>query len=139
MRKTTKYIVVHSAATKASMDIDAKEIDRWHRARGFLKIGYHFVILRDGTIEVGRNQDEVGAHCRGFNRISVGICVVGGLGDDGQAEDNFTDVQKENLRTLLIDLQAFYSDAEIKGHNELKKGTECPSFSVEDFVNDTFI
>ena len=139
MRTNTKYIVIHSAATKASMDVNAKEIDRWHRARGFLKIGYHFVILRDGTIEVGRDMDDIGAHCRGFNKISVGVCIVGGLSDDGEAEDNFTDVQKENLRTLLFDLQAYYPEAEIKGHRELKKGTECPSFSVEDFVNDTFI
>ena len=54
MRKKTDYIFIHCSATKPSMDVDAKEIDRWHRARGFLKIGYHFVIKRDGTKEIGR-------------------------------------------------------------------------------------
>ena len=139
MRKTTKYIVVHSAATKASMDVDAKEIDRWHRARGFLKIGYHFVIKRDGTVEIGRKVDETGAHCRGFNRVSIGICMVGGLGDNNEAEDNFTNEQYDSLRDLCFNLQGNYTEAEIKGHRELKKGTECPSFNVESFVNDMFI
>lgn len=139
MRKNTKYIVVHSAATKADMDVDVREIDRWHRARGFLKIGYHYVIKRDGTLETGREESEVGAHCRGFNRISIGICIAGGIDDKGEAEDNFTHEQMETLRTLTFHLQASYPDAQIVGHRDIKKGTECPSFSVKDFVNDTFI
>ena len=139
MRKQTKYIVVHSAATKADMDIDAKEIDRWHRARGFLKIGYHFVIKRDGTVEKGREPEVIGAHCRGFNRISIGICVVGGLGDDGEADANFTNEQYDALRELLFSLQSDYPGASIKGHRDLKKATECPSFDVDAFVNDMFI
>ena len=139
MRKQTKYIVIHSAATKASMDIGAKDIDRWHRARGFLKIGYHYVIKRDGTVELGRGQEETGAHCRGFNRISIGICMAGGLSDDGKAEDNFKHEQYVSLRELIFQLQSDYPDASIKGHRELKKGTECPSFDVKDFVEDAFI
>ena len=48
-RKATDYIVIHCSATRPSQDIDAKEIDRWHRSRGWLKIGYHKVLKRDGT------------------------------------------------------------------------------------------
>ena len=141
MRQQTKYIVVHSAATTSEMDIGVKEIDRWHRAppHNFLKVGYHFVIRRDGTAEVGRDVDEIGAHCKGFNRISVGICMAGGLGKDGEAESNFTNEQYDALRELLYTLQAMYPDSTIVGHRDLKKSTECPSFNVKDFVNDMFI
>ena len=67
-RKDTDYIVIHCSATKPSMDhVDAKEIDRWHRQRGWRKIGYHWVIRRDGIVEEGRELGEVGAHARGFN------------------------------------------------------------------------
>ena len=54
-RKETEYIVIHCSATKASMNTDAKEIDRWHRQRGWRKIGYHWVIRRDGVVEEGRD------------------------------------------------------------------------------------
>ena len=76
MRKKTDYIFIHCSATKPSMDTDAKEIDRWHRARGFLKIGYHFVIKRDGTKEIGRELMESGAHVKSYNHKSIGICLM---------------------------------------------------------------
>ena len=60
-RKETTEIIIHCAATKPSMNVDAKVIDRWHREKGWLKIGYHYVICRDGTIEIGREEDAVGA------------------------------------------------------------------------------
>ena len=61
-RRKTDFIVVHCAATSPSMDIGLKEIDRWHRARGFLKVGYHFIIRRDGALEEGRQLHEPGVH-----------------------------------------------------------------------------
>ena len=73
------------------MNTDAAEIDRWHRERGWLKIGYHFVIKRDGTIEEGRHVDEVGAHAKGHNSTSVSVCMIGGVAEDNvqEAENNF--------------------------------------------------
>ena len=64
MRKETKYIIIHCSATRPSQDIGFEEINRWHRAKGWLMCGYHFIIKRNGTIEDGRLTDEVGAHCR---------------------------------------------------------------------------
>ncbi|MFN4278323.1 MAG: N-acetylmuramoyl-L-alanine amidase [Ferrovibrio sp.] len=131
MRKTTDYIVIHCAATKPTMDIGAKEIERWHRERGFFKIGYHFVIRRDGTIETGRALEEAGAHAQGFNHKSIGICLVGGIGMDGKAENNFTAEQWESLRSLVVRMKAQYPNAEVLGHRDLpgvKK--DCPSFDV---------
>ena len=62
-----RYLVVHCAATPPEMDIGAKEIDLWHRQRGWSGIGYHFVIRRDGRVEAGRPLDRPGAHAQGFN------------------------------------------------------------------------
>lgn len=79
MRKDTKYIIIHCSATPPSMDIGAKDIDRWHRAKGWLGIGYHYVIKRDGTVEMGRKLEDAGAHAEGHNHHSVGVCMIGGI------------------------------------------------------------
>jgi N-acetylmuramoyl-L-alanine amidase len=128
-----KFLVVHCSATPASMDIGAREIDRWHRAKGWTMIGYHFVIRRNGSVEVGRRIDQVGAHAAGFNSRSLGLCLVGGLSEDGRtAVDNFTAIQKTMLRTRLNMLKsAEYKHAEVLGHRDLPNvHKDCPSFDV---------
>lgn len=131
-RKQTNFIVIHCAATKPSMDIDAKTIDHWHRSRGFLKIGYHFVIKRDGTVEIGRELEEVGAHVKSMNRESIGICMVGGVTQEDHkvAEDNFTEDQWVSLYTLIQDMMGEYPMAKVIGHNEVSSKF-CPSFDVQ--------
>lgn len=126
-----RYIVVHCSATPPSMDIGVAEIDRWHRQRGFLKIGYHRVIRRDGTVEKGRDWDEVGAHVEGWNSVSVGICLVGGIDDKGKPEDSFEPVQKAILRAMLESLLVKFPKAQIIGHHDLNPHKACPSFDVK--------
>lgn len=128
------YLVVHCAATKPSMDIGVKEIDKWHRERGFFKVGYHVVIRRDGRIEYGRAQDEIGAHARGFNSKSLAVCLVGGVNDNLKAENNFTPEQFIALRYQLALWKLKYPEAEILGHRDLPKvSKECPSFDVKEW------
>lgn len=139
-RKETKYIAVHCAATPAGMDIGVKEIDRWHRTKGFLKIGYHFVIRRTGQIELGRDEDEIGAHVQGYNAVSIGVCLVGGVDADdvSKAENNFTKEQFSTLRTLLERLQIQYPDAEVLGHRDFPDVAKaCPSFDVRAWLKST--
>ena len=82
MRKETKYIIIHCSATRPSQDIGFEEIDRWHRARGWLSCGYHKIIRRkNGTIQQGRPDEEVGAHCRGRNHDSISIVMIGGVNE----------------------------------------------------------
>ena len=76
MKRIIKEIIIHCSATKEDKDYTVAVIDRWHRARGFRKIGYHFVIYRNGDIHVGRSLSEIGAHCKGHNAISIGICYM---------------------------------------------------------------
>lgn len=135
VRKQTDFIVIHCSATKPSMNIDAKTIDRWHREKGYLKIGYHFVIKRDGVIEIGRQVDEVGAHAKGVNDRSVGICMIGGLNEEGKPAAEYTDAQWQSLRKLVGAMALKYSTAQIIGHRDVP-GTNkaCPSFDVQEWV-----
>lgn len=133
-RKSTQFIAIHSAATKASMDIGKREIDSWHRARGFLGIGYHFVIKRDGTVEEGRPHDTVGAHVSGHNHNSLGICMAGGIDNKGKPENNFTDAQFHALKVLLAGLTNLYPEAKVQGHGEFSgTATACPSFKASEW------
>ncbi len=106
------------------------DIDRWHRERGMRCIGYHFVVYRDGSIHVGRAIEEVGAHCKGHNSISIGICYIGGLSKKGKPKDTRTRDQKAAMRSLIEQLKEEYPLATIHGHNEFANKA-CPCFDVK--------
>ena len=130
-RKSTNYIAVHAADTYRDMDIGLAEIDQWHRAKGWSGCGYHYVIRRDGTLETGREMYSSGAHVKGFNHNSIGICMVGGKASDGGPEDNFTIGQYDTLAALLYQLTGLFPDAEVLGHRNFPKVTKaCPCFNV---------
>ena len=137
MREETKYIVIHCSQTRPSQSyVDARTIDRWHRERGWLKIGYGGVILRDGTYEQGREDNEVQAHVKGYNHTSFGLCLVGGAKEEDWkiGEDNFTANQWETLKEQLTRLVKLYPDARIVGHYDLDKNKTCPNFDVQDYL-----
>lgn len=132
MRKID-LLIIHCAATTPTMDIGLKEIDRWHRQKGYLKIGYHYVIRRDGTIENGRPITEAGAHAINYNAASIGICLVGGLNAAGKAECNFTEKQWQSLNKLVADIEHTYKGIKIIGHNEVANKA-CPCFNVQQWL-----
>lgn len=135
-RAQTKFIVVHSSATPPSTHVDARVIDRWHRANGWFGIGYHKVIRRDGVIEDGRAEATVGAHAGpAYNSMSVAVCMAGGVAEANvkQAENNFTAEQFASLKGLLRQWKEKYPDAQIVGHRDLQ-ATECPSFNVREWA-----
>ncbi len=134
MRKIDE-IIVHCTATPEGKDFKAKDIDAWHKQRGWKEIGYHYVVDLDGTIEKGRNDAKVGAHCSGRNAHSIGVVYVGGLDKNGNPKDTRTEAQKEALWQLLIQLIINYPDATIHGHNEFSSKA-CPCFDVQkEYVN----
>tara|TARA_B100002019_G_C21273577_1_gene603816 strand:- start:62 stop:526 length:465 start_codon:yes stop_codon:yes gene_type:complete len=136
MRYETNYIVIHCSATRPSQDIGVKEIDRWHRERGFIKVGYGTVIRRNGEIERGRDDDDVQAHCKGYNSVSTSVCLVGGSKEDNykEPEDNFTAEQWESLIKELDRLAVKYPSAKIIGHYHLSDIKSCPNFDVDEFL-----
>ena len=131
--KPTK-IILHCSATKENADFSSADIKRWHLQRGFKDIGYHFVIRLDGSIEIGRNENEIGAHCLGHNKDSLGICYVGGLDKDGKPKDTRTKEQRKSLIELVMKLMRKYNIAigNIRGHYEFANKA-CPCFKIENF------
>jgi N-acetyl-anhydromuramyl-L-alanine amidase AmpD len=125
-------IVIHCADTPKHMDIGAEKIRTWHvHGNGWSDIGYHWVIPRGGGCEKGRDESEPGAHVRGHNSNSIGICLVGGKGGF-----NFTRQQMATLEAKIIDLTTKYPDARVVGHRDLDSGKECPTFDVAAWWND---
>ena len=129
MRAIT-LIVIHCSAVKPDQMSSAAQIDTWHRDRGFKGIGYHYVIRRDGTIEPGRPEWMIGAHCVNHNKYSIGVCYEGGLDIRGQPADTRTEAQKASLRKLLEELHERYPRAVIVGHHDLNPLKACPCFDA---------
>ena len=128
--RTITLIIVHCSANKAGSVLRLKDIDRYHRSLGWKGCGYHYVIPTDGTIEIGRDEAVVGAHCKNHNRHSIGICYIGGLSADGKLEDTRTDAQRIALRKLLEALHRKYPRALIVGHRDLDPKKACPCFDA---------
>ena len=130
------YIVIHCSDTMPSMDIGVKEIRRWHvNYNSWSDVGYHYVIRRDGTIEKGRDITTIGAHVKGFNNHSIGICWIGGANEETKdPEDNRTPEQQIALRMQIDRLLEAFPDAVLMGHNDFPNvQKDCPCFDVCDW------
>ena len=123
-------LIVHCSAVRPGQRSSAKDINGWHRDKGWNGIGYHYVVRRDGSIELGRPIEEVGAHCVGHNSHSIGICYEGGLDERGEEADTRTPEQKVALRKLLEELHQRFPKALIVGHHDLNPGKNCPCYDV---------
>lgn len=147
--KQLNLLVVHCSASPNGKWLNAQTIDGWHKERGFRRddesialqnsmlksIGYHFVIYTNGAVATGRRIEEVGAHVKGFNLRSIGICMVG--------TDSYSPPQWSSLADLVGGLLKRYGDMEVKGHRDLSPDVDgdgvieefewlktCPGFDV---------
>ena len=138
LRKKTDSIIIHCAATKPSMDIGYDEIRKWHvDQNGWDDVGYHFIIRRNGQLEKARPEGYSGAHAPSHNGRSIGICLVGGMAEDGSAENNFTLEQFLTLKDLVNMIMDKYSDiTEVLGHCDVQDNKpNCPGFNVKEWLN----
>ena len=141
MSNIIKIIVVHMSYTRPSQDIGAKEIRDWHTSpdpndpsKPWSDIGYHDVIRRDGTIEEGRPYNQQGAHVKGRNRNSLGVCLVGGRKENAdEPEFNFTRKQMWALESYIRDRKRRFNDPNIRGHNDYAPDRACPGFNVREY------
>lgn len=140
MRQINKT-VLHCSDSKCG---NAKIIRSWHIGKEWQDIGYHFVINncypthesiknhkpcfeRDGMVEKGRSIEMVGAHVKGENTDSVGICLIG--------KDQFTLSQIQSLYLILF--ANGWLDLPLLGHCELDIQKTCPNIDmtiVKDFI-----
>lgn len=129
-KRNIREIIVHCSATPDGKDFTVDDIRKWHKARGFSDVGYHYIVYRDGSVHDGRSVHLVGAHCRNHNANSIGVCYIGGVATDGKTpKDTRTPQQKEALLTLLKQLKSLYPQAKIYGHRNFSNKA-CPSFAA---------
>ena len=136
-------IILHCTDTRPewmendSLSAKIKEIDRWHRLRGFSMIGYHWIIDRDGTVLPGRPETKIGAHVKEANVGTIGISLVGGYG--GAATDDFdehfTAAQRKAVLAKIEEIRTRARIAKISGHNDYA-AKACPCFNVREFLNE---
>lgn len=123
-------IILHCTATPRGRQVTVADIDRWHRARGWAGIGYHYVVCLDGSIHPGRPIERIGAHCSGHNSNSIGIVYAGGVETDGTTPaDTRTPAQRKAIHTLVKSLLTRFPKATVHGHNEFS-AKACPCFDV---------
>ena len=125
-------IILHCTATPSWREVSVDEIRRWHvEGNGWSDIGYHYVILLDGTIARGRPLDVAGAHVKGHNKDSVGVVYVGGTDVTGQPQDTLNSNQLFSLYKVVTSLRNLFGPLTLHGHNEFSNKA-CPSFIVSE-------
>lgn len=118
MRKID-LIVIHCSASRADRDFTETDLEVCHRRRGFNGIGYHFYIRKNGDIKTTRPIERIGAHAKGFNRTSIGICYEGGLDCHGRPADTRTEWQIHSMHVLVLTLLRDYPGCRVCGHRDL--------------------
>jgi len=125
-------IIVHCTATPAGRWFERKDVNAWHKRRGWAMIGYHYLVLLDGRIVEGRPIGMIGAHVEAHNTGTIGVAYVGGLSADCRfARDTRTPQQQASLAWLVSALKTKHRiRRRVRGHNEYDPGKACPSFKV---------
>ena len=126
-KENIKFLIVHCSDTGNANYIDAAFIHKMHLSFGWDGIGYHKVILRSGKIENGRPEYWEGAHVKGQNKNSLGVCLIG--------TSIFTKNQFSSLKKILLEWKMKYPKAVILGHRDATKTSKtCPNFDVKVWV-----
>ena len=143
MMRKIDLIVIHCSATRADRSLTLDDLEMQHRRRGFNGTGYHYYIRKDGTVHLTRPIERIGAHVKGFNSNSVGICYEGGLDARGNPKDTRTPEQRSALHLLVYQLLQQFRNARVCGHRDLSPDLDgdgkvepwewvkqCPCFEV---------
>lgn len=115
-RSTTRIILHHAAASKCT----AQQIHQWHLANGWVGIGYHFLVRKDGSVYRGRPEDTVGAHAGNNNYDSIGVCFEGSFD-----REQMNEVQRKAGAELVAYLKDKYGIAKVQKHSDVN-ATGCP-------------
>jgi len=128
---TIHTIVIHCSATPENREVTIEDIDRWHKARDFDMVGYHYFIDLDGNVHIGRHIDKVGAHAQGHNGQSIGICYAGGCDAAMNPKDTLNEKQHTAMSALILSLGTILQQPlKVIGHNQISNKA-CPSFDVQ--------
>ncbi len=126
-------IVMHCSATRCDRDYPVQQLYHDHvEVNHWRYIGYHFYIRKDGRVEQTRPLARIGAHAKGYNAHSIGICYEGGLDAHGQPADTRTEAQVVAMTRLVAQLrQQFPTIRQVLGHRDLPGVQKsCPCFDA---------
>lgn len=125
-------IIVHCSASDNPHHDNLATIKQWHLGRGFSDVGYHFIVLKSGEVVKGRDIEQVGAHCEGHNKNSIGICLTG--------DKLFSEEQFISLRALIRELIGSYAlgTLDVLPHNAFNKNKTCPNFDLDKILENLF-
>ena len=128
--RNINLIVIHCSATRENRRYTLMQLLRDHRERfGFT--AYHYYVERDGTITQTRHEQLPGAHAKGYNQHSLGVCYEGGLDRNGSPKDTRTAAQRHALRQLIERLKRQHPGAQVVGHRDLPDvHKDCPCFNA---------
>ena len=116
-RGVTRRIILHHAA---AVTCTPQQVHRWHLANGWVGIGYHFFVRKDGKVYRGRPEDAVGAHAGNNNSDSIGVCFEGSFDKEEMPE-----AQKNAGRELVAYLKEKYGITKVQKHSDVN-ATGCP-------------
>lgn len=124
-------IIIHCTATPEGRDVSVETIRGWHKGQGWKDIGYHWVVMLDGSVKPGRLESVVGSHVAGRNTGTLGVVYVGGVAKDGKTpKDTRTTAQKAALiETVKALIEKYPTIKTVSGHNQYA-AKACPSFDV---------
>ena len=128
--RTITLIVLHCDGIMPHQHNTIEKVDAYHKSLGWKGVGYHYYVDRFGQVATGRPLEEVGAHCKGHNKYSIGICYEGGLDAQGRPCDTRTREQRVALRELVERLHGMFPKALIVGHHDLNPTKPCPCFDA---------
>lgn len=136
MGREINKIIVHCSDSSDKLDQGFMEVNQWHKERGFegwtpdteenrIYCGYHYIVRRDGTIEIGRPEYVIGAHCYLHNKESIGVCWMGRR-----------EISSDQYRALIgllrvICLKYAINPKRVYGHYEMNQGKTCPNLDME--------
>ena len=126
-KNNINLLIVHCSDTEDNQNVKAIDIHKMHLNFGWDGIGYHKVINRSGKIQNGRPEYWIGAHVKGKNKISLGVCLIG--------RKHFTKKQYISLERVLKKWKNLYPKAQIVGHRDTGNTQKtCPNFDVQDYL-----
>jgi hypothetical protein len=120
-------IIIHHSLTKDSGTVSWGAIREFHvKENGWNNIGYHAgveLINNHYEILIGRPWDEMGAHTKGYNSDSLGVCLVGNFDEEKPSDAilySGSQLIKYWMRTFHISVTNVY------GHHDFNKDKSCP-------------
>lgn len=147
--RPVNLIVVHCSATRSDRCYTEHDLTSDHLCHGFSCAGYHYYIRKNGDIKSLRPLGQPGAHARGYNANSIGVCYEGGLDGRGRPADTRTPFQKHSLRVLVMLLLKDYPGSRLCGHRDLSPDLdgngeiepeewvkECPCFDAASILQE---